>query len=76
MAMNKENKKMIMINIARESFISLPREFATTGLIPTKHGRFGETRDVIIITHAKLEIKRFIIVTMIRGISLSFQHYA
>ena len=57
-----ETKK---IKKARDPYISPPRGGATADTIPTKLGRIGGPRDLINL--AKLENKRFIIVTSVSG---------
>ena len=55
----------LRIKKTRDPYISPPRGGATADLYPTKLGRIGEPLDVI--THDKFEIKRFLIVTLVRG---------
>ena len=57
-----EKKKKLQ---ARDPYFSPPRGDATADTIPTKLGRVVDPRDVI--TTAKFEIKRFIIVTVVSG---------
>ena len=61
----RKEKKIIIIKKARDPDISSQRGGATADTIPTKFGRVVDPRDVI--TLAKFENNRFIIVTLVRG---------